>query len=698
PIVVDCAANGGYTQTLNVSAGNFIISKATPTLSIGNSPVTYNGSAQAAAVNGSVGGSVSSVQYNGSGTVPTNAATYAITANFTPTDTNNYNSLTAVPAGNFVISKAATTATVGATTPIVVGQNATFTATVSPSAATGTIQFKVDGVNVGSPVTVSGGSATSAPVSGLTVGNRIVTAVYSGDTNYTTSTSAGVTQVVNNLTATTTTVGATTTITYGSSATFTATVSPSAATGTIQFKVDGANVGSPVTVSGGSATSAAVPGLAAGTRSVTAVYSGVSTYATSTSAVVNQQVNARAVTLSGSRAYDGTTAAAAAILSITNKVGADDVTVASGSATLASAGVGTRSISSMGTLALGGTTAGNYTLTGATGSVSISQAATTTTVGATTTITYGSIATFTATVSPSAATGTIQFKVDGVNVGSPVTVSGGSATSAAVTGLTAGTRSVTAVYGGDTNYTTSTSAVVNQTVNARAVTLSGSRTYDGTTAAAAAILSITNKVGADDVTVASGSATLASAGVGSPSISSMGTLALGGTTAGNYTLTGATGSVTINQAATTTTVGATTPIVVGQNATFTATVSPSTATGTIQFKVDGVNVGSPVTVSAGSATSAPVSGLTVGNRIVTAVYSGDTNYTTSTSAGVTQVVSNLTATTTTVGATTTITYGSSATFTATVSPSAATGTIQFKVDGANVGSPVTVSGGSATSA
>src|SRR6185369_15865091 len=465
PIVVDCAANGGYTQTLNVSAGNFIISKATPTLSIGNSPVTYNGSAQAAAVNGSVGGSVSSVQYNGSGTVPTNAATYAITANFTPTDTNNYNSLTAVPAGNFVISKAATTATVGATTPIVVGQNATFTATVSPSAATGTIQFKVDGVNVGSPVTVSGGSATSAPVSGLTVGNRIVTAVYSGDTNYTTSTSAGVTQVVNNLTATTTTVGATTTITYGSSATFTATVSPSAATGTIQFKVDGANVGSPVTVSGGSATSAAVPGLAAGTRSVTAVYSGDSTYATSTSAVVNQQVNARAVTLSGSRAYDGTTAAAAAILSITNKVGADDVTVASGSATLASAGVGTRSISSMGTLALGGTTAGNYTLTGATGSVSISQAATTTTVGATTTITYGSSATFTATVSPSAATGTIQFKVDGVNVGSPVTVSGGSATSAAVTGLTAGTRSVTAVYGGDTNYTTSTSAVVNQTVN-----------------------------------------------------------------------------------------------------------------------------------------------------------------------------------------------------------------------------------------
>ena len=36
--------------------------------------------------------------------------------------------------------------------------------------------------------------------------------------------------------------------------------------------------------------------------------------------------------------------------------------------------------------------------------------------------------------------------------------------------------------------------------------------------------------------------------------------------------------------------------------TFTATVSPATATGTVQFTIDGANVGTPVTLVAGQAT------------------------------------------------------------------------------------------------
>jgi len=95
-----------YKSLTGASAGNFVIDKATPTLSVTNSPVTYNGAAQAATVSGSVPGVVSNVKYNGSGTVPTNAATYAVTADFTPTDTTNYKSLTGASAGNFVINKA----------------------------------------------------------------------------------------------------------------------------------------------------------------------------------------------------------------------------------------------------------------------------------------------------------------------------------------------------------------------------------------------------------------------------------------------------------------------------------------------------------------------------------------------------------------------------------------------------------------
>ncbi|MEZ4714194.1 MAG: MBG domain-containing protein [Caldilineaceae bacterium] len=101
-----------YNSLSAAAAGNFTINKATPLLSVTNSPVTYNGSSQAASVTGSVAGAVSAVLYDGSATEPTNAGTYAVTADFTPTDGVNYNSLSAAAAGNFVIDKAATTTTV----------------------------------------------------------------------------------------------------------------------------------------------------------------------------------------------------------------------------------------------------------------------------------------------------------------------------------------------------------------------------------------------------------------------------------------------------------------------------------------------------------------------------------------------------------------------------------------------------------
>lgn len=95
----------------DVAAGSFVINKATPTLLVSNSPVTYSGFAQAASVTSSVPGTVTNIKYDGSSTVPTNANTYAVTADFTPTDITNYNSLTATSAGNFVINKVALTVT-----------------------------------------------------------------------------------------------------------------------------------------------------------------------------------------------------------------------------------------------------------------------------------------------------------------------------------------------------------------------------------------------------------------------------------------------------------------------------------------------------------------------------------------------------------------------------------------------------------
>ena len=91
-------------------------------------------------------------------------------------------------------------------------------------------------------------------------------------------------------------------------------------------------------------------------------------------------------------------------------------------------------------------------------------------------------------------------------------------------------------------------AISSSTVSALAVQLSGSKTYDGSTTILAADLSIANKVGSDDVTL-SGSATLAAANAGPQSISSVSGLSLGGSTAGNYTLTGYSGSATVSPAA-----------------------------------------------------------------------------------------------------------------------------------------------------
>ncbi|MFC1593166.1 MBG domain-containing protein [Candidatus Omnitrophota bacterium] len=100
-----------YESLADASAGNFTIEQATPTLSVTNSPVTYNGSSQAATVTPSVAGTVSDIQYDSSSTIPTNAATYAVTADFVSDDTTNYESLADASAGNFTIEQATLTVT-----------------------------------------------------------------------------------------------------------------------------------------------------------------------------------------------------------------------------------------------------------------------------------------------------------------------------------------------------------------------------------------------------------------------------------------------------------------------------------------------------------------------------------------------------------------------------------------------------------
>jgi hypothetical protein len=87
---------------VGVSAGNLVIEKVTPILSVTNSPTQYDGSTHAPIIVSSVAGTVSNILVGGAA-VQKDPGAYTVTANFTPTDSINYHSLVDAPAGNFVI-------------------------------------------------------------------------------------------------------------------------------------------------------------------------------------------------------------------------------------------------------------------------------------------------------------------------------------------------------------------------------------------------------------------------------------------------------------------------------------------------------------------------------------------------------------------------------------------------------------------
>ncbi len=71
--------------------------------------------------------------------------------------------------------------------PSITGQLVQFTAAVTGSGApslSGNVQFSIDGTNLGSPIALTNGSASSNAISTLTAGSHIVTATYGNDPNY----------------------------------------------------------------------------------------------------------------------------------------------------------------------------------------------------------------------------------------------------------------------------------------------------------------------------------------------------------------------------------------------------------------------------------------------------------------------------------------------------------------------------------
>ena len=217
-------------------------------------------------------------------------------------DTNYITSTSSILTQNVVASSSATALT-SDINPSVFGQSVTFSATVTAVAPasgtpTGTVDFFDGATNLGTGTLDGSGIATLA-VSTLDVSGspHSITADYSGDTNFATSTSTAVLQTVNQADTTTNLTSDTNPSVFGQSVTFTATVAPVSPgagipTGTVDFMDGATNIGNGTVDGNGTATfTTSALDVAGSPHSITAVYVGDTNFATSTSTAVSQTVN-----------------------------------------------------------------------------------------------------------------------------------------------------------------------------------------------------------------------------------------------------------------------------------------------------------------------------------------------------------------------------------------------------------------------
>jgi len=196
-----------------------------------------------------------------------------------------------------------------ATSPLF-GESVTFTATVTSSASgtpTGTVTF-LDGATALGTGTLNNSAQATFATSSLSGGSHSITASYSGDSIFAPSVSTALTQTVAPTFSGVGVQSSPNPSAFGQSVTFTATVGPTLCfitcpagtptpTGTVTFE-DGGLGGSSIgtrTLNGSGVATFTTSALAAGTRSIVAVYSGDANFLGNASAVLLQNVTGGAL-------------------------------------------------------------------------------------------------------------------------------------------------------------------------------------------------------------------------------------------------------------------------------------------------------------------------------------------------------------------------------------------------------------------
>jgi hypothetical protein len=359
---------------------------------------------------------------------------------------------------NFVLASSAN--------PSVYGSSVTLTATLTGVGAgvtpTGTIQFMDGATNLGSAVALSSGVATYATTT-LAAATHSITAVYSGDSNYSGSTSSVLSQVVNKATLTITANAATKV--YGAVLpTFTYTPS-----GWQNGDTSSLITGSPSLTT----TCTAASHVSASPCTITAAIGTLNTLANYTYSFVNGSMTITPAPLTVT-ANNAARAAGVANPTFTDSYTGFVNGDTSASLTTQPTNATTATIASpVGSYPItpSGAVDTDYTFTYVNGTLTIGTGAAAANLTATPNpATFGANVTLTATLTPAspAPTGTVTFLDGATSIGTCILSAGTCSMTTAA--LAVGTHSLTFSYPGDTNYGATTSNTVSEVVNKAGVT------------------------------------------------------------------------------------------------------------------------------------------------------------------------------------------------------------------------------------
>lgn len=354
------------------------------------------------------------------------------------------------------------------------------TVNVFPSSASGSItltdRFTANGqttlLSLGRAF-LSGGTA-SLPLLNPAVGSHALTATYSGDANYLSTVTAPTTLAVSALPTSLSLSIPQTTLAYGSAAGFVATVLPSSATGSINFRDSVAGVLGQIPITNGAAT-LTMTTLSPGTHSVSAAYAGDAIDAASTSPSLNVTIT-RAPSIVVLMPLPAMLSAGSS-LTLTASIQPGS---ASGFVTFSTTSGGNlgqaQIVGGVATLKLNSLAPGNYFMlatysgdsfiTPSTSPAQPTQITGDSSITLATSITsaiYGSPITLSAAITPAFAAGSVTFSDATLGTLGTVTVSNGSA-AFSISHLAPGSHTLLAIYSGDSTHSPASSSPMSLTV------------------------------------------------------------------------------------------------------------------------------------------------------------------------------------------------------------------------------------------